>query len=80
MTYPNGDGAFSAHTLQLTVELPSAYSPEAVVREIERRLQETYPLAHISVEHPDVDGAGAVDGDGGQVTWHVYRDGALAGA
>jgi hypothetical protein len=76
VTYPDGDGAFGAHTLRLTVELPAAYSPDDVVREIERRLRETYPLAHITVEHPD----GAGDGDGGQVTWHVYRDGAVAGA
>ena len=76
VTYPNGDGAFSAHTLQLTVDLPAAYSADDVVREIERRLQDTYPLAHIRVEHPD----GVGDGDGGKVTWHVYRDGALAGA
>jgi hypothetical protein len=45
VTYPDGDGAFSAHTLQLTVELPAAYSPDDVVQEIERRLRETYPLA-----------------------------------
>jgi hypothetical protein len=76
VTYPDGDGAFSAHTLQLTVELPAAYSPDDVVQEIERRLRETYPLARITVEHPG--GAGA--GDGGQVTWHVYRDGAVTGA
>ena len=66
--YPDGDGAFSAHTaLTLRIDMPDSYSPAEVVSEIQQRLRAIYPLATITVE----DG----DGDDELPTWHVHRDG-----
>jgi hypothetical protein len=66
--YPDGDGRFSEHTaLTLRIDLPDHYAPADVLRDIERRLRDTYPLATILVE----EGSG-ID----KPTWHVHRDGA----
>ena len=66
--YPDGDGDFSSHVeLNLTINLPDSYSAADVVRAIEERLREKYPLAQIIVSPPI---------DDGNPTWEIYRDGA----
>jgi hypothetical protein len=66
--HPDVDGRFSERAaLTLRIDLPGSYSAEDVVKEIQQRLRETYPLATIRVE--------AANGDGDLPVWHVHRDG-----
>ena len=71
--YPRSQSAFDVKAaLHLKIEIPGGFAPEEIVREIQARLRDSYPLAVIRMQEPTR--------ENGQVTWYVYRDGLLTTA
>jgi len=66
--YPDSDDGFGADAATyLSIQMPPGYSTAEIVAVVEERLREKYPAATIRI--------GELTQGGGEISWHVYRDG-----
>jgi hypothetical protein len=64
--YPGSDQLFAARAMRLTVEYPEDIALTDLVGAVQSKLREHHPSATIVIGV----------GDGDEMVWHVYRDGA----